>query len=427
MSDRKPRPKLGESSSRKPSKPRIKRVVNVKIKSSASPAMPSADELPGDSDAGGDRPRRRHANGSRTEDRRPPRRRPNGARSDGARSGGARSEEQRSPRSRSPRSEGDRPVQQRSTGSRSQDYRPIRHRSSSPRSQESRSLGDRFSSQRSEEVRGVRRRPDTQQEEDRTVNDTESDSSDLIYGRHPVLTALETQQSFNRLWVTTRLRYDPRFHALINQAKTEGAVIHEVEPQRLDQLTSGANHQGIAAQVSPYEYLELDDLILQAKAASTQPVVLVADSITDPQNLGAIIRTAEAMGAQGIVIPQRRAVGITSTVMKVAAGALSSFPVARVVNLAQALETLKQQEFWIYGAAVGQGQALHTTNFTGAIAIVVGSEGDGLSLRAQKSCDVLVSIPLAGQTASLNASVATGMVLYELYRQRWASRLYLEQ
>jgi 23S rRNA (guanosine2251-2'-O)-methyltransferase len=237
---------------------------------------------------------------------------------------------------------------------------------------------------------------------------------------------LEAQQSFNRLWVTSRLRYDPRFHALINQAKADGTVIQEVEPQRLDYLTGGANHQGIVAQVSLHEYLDLEELILQAKAASHQPVLLVADSITDPHNLGAIIRTAEAMGAQGIVIPQRRAVGVTSTVMKVAAGALASFPVARVVNLAQALETLKRHGFWIYGAAANQGQALHTAAFTGAIALVIGSEGDGLSLRAQKSCDFLVSVPLAGNTASLNASVATGMVLYELYRQRWLNRLHLE-
>ncbi len=254
----------------------------------------------------------------------------------------------------------------------------------------------------------------------------DADRADLLYGRHSVLSALEAQQSFNRLWVTSRLRYDPRFHALINQAKADGTVIQEVEPQRLDYLTGGANHQGIVAQVSLHEYLDLEELIFQAKAASNQPVLLVADSITDPHNLGAIIRTAEAMGAQGIVIPQRRAVGVTSTVMKVAAGALASFPVARVVNLAQALETLKHHEFWIYGAAANQGQALHTAAFTGAIALVIGSEGDGLSLRAQKSCDFLVSVPLAGNTTSLNASVATGMVLYELYRQRWLNRLHLE-
>ncbi len=248
---------------------------------------------------------------------------------------------------------------------------------------------------------------------------------DLIYGRHPVMAALENHRNLNRIWVTPRLRYDPRFHQLLQEAKANGTVIDEVEPQRLDQLTQRANHQGIAAQVAPYEYLELADLITQAQAASEQPVLLVADGITDPHNLGAIVRTAEAMGAQGLVIPQRRAVGITSTVMKVAAGALENFPVARVVNLSRALEDLKAAGFWIYGTAAGSSEPLHTIQFSGAIALVVGSEGEGLSLLTQRTCDHLISIPLQGKTPSLNASVATGMALYEIFRQRWSNTWHL--
>ncbi|MCS6813921.1 MAG: 23S rRNA (guanosine(2251)-2'-O)-methyltransferase RlmB, partial [Cyanobacteria bacterium] len=164
--------------------------------------------------------------------------------------------------------------------------------------------------------RSNHRQTDEQPNKNLPTEGDDPDRTDLIYGRHPVLAALEAQQALNRIWVTPRLRYDPRFHGLLNQAKSGGAVIQEVEPQRLDYLTHGANHQGIAAQISPYEYLELDDLITQAKAASTSPVLLVADGITDPHNLGAIIRTGEALGVQGIIIPQRRAVGITSTVMK---------------------------------------------------------------------------------------------------------------
>ena len=150
-------------------------------------------------------------------------------------------------------------------------------------------------------------------------------------------------------------------------------------------------------------------------------MIVVADGITDPQNLGAMIRTAEAIGAQGLIIPQRRAVGITSTVMKVAAGALESLPVARVVNLGRALEELKTAGFWIYGTAAEASQPLHTIQFSGAVAIVVGAEGEGLSVSTQKLCDGLVSIPLVGKTSSLNASVATGMALYEIYRQRWSN------
>ena len=255
----------------------------------------------------------------------------------------------------------------------------------------------------------------------------EEEDSDLLYGRHTVLTALENQRSLHRLWITSRLRYDPRFLSLIDLAKDNGTVIDEVEPKRLDQITNRANHQGIAAQIAPYTYSELSELIETAKAKSEQPVIIVADSINDPHNLGAIIRTAEAIGAQGLVIPQRRAVGITSTVMKVAAGALETFAVARVVNLSRALEELKAAGFWIYGTAATGSQPVHTVQFSGAIALVVGSEGEGLSLLTQRCCDVLVSIPLVGDTPSLNASVATGMALYEIYRQRWGTRLHLDK
>ncbi|KJH73415.1 23S rRNA (guanosine(2251)-2'-O)-methyltransferase RlmB [Aliterella atlantica] len=256
--------------------------------------------------------------------------------------------------------------------------------------------------------------------------DPEEDN-DLLYGRHTVLSALENQRRLNRIWITARLRYDPRFHSLIAQAKDNGTVIDEVDPKRLDQITNRANHQGVAAQIAPYNYSELGELIEKAKSSSDQPVIVVVDSLTDPHNLGAIIRTAEAIGAQGLVIPQRRAVGVTSSVMKVAAGALETFAVARVVNLSRALEELKDAGFWIYGTAANASQPLHTVKFSGAIALVIGAEGEGLSLLTQRNCDVLVSIPLVGNTPSLNASVAAGMALYEIYRQRWGDKLYLDK
>lgn len=250
------------------------------------------------------------------------------------------------------------------------------------------------------------------------TENAQSEPDDMIYGRHALLAALEAERTLNRVWVTARLRYDNRFHNLLNEAKARGTVIDEVEPKRLSQLTQFANHQGIAAQVSPHEYEELTDLIIKAKELSTQPVIVVADSITDPHNLGAIIRTAEAMGAQGIVIPQRRAVGVTSTVRKVAAGALEKLSIARVVNLTRALEELKEAGFWIYGTAGEASQSIQTVEFAKATVLVIGGEGDGIGLATQKACDVLVSIPLSGSTPSLNASVAAGMALYEIYRQR---------
>lgn len=249
-------------------------------------------------------------------------------------------------------------------------------------------------------------------------------SDDLIYGRHTLLAALEGDRALNRIWVLPHLRYDAKFHTLLEQAKRKGTVIDEVDGKRLDFITDQAKHQGIAAQVSGYKYLDLSELITQAKATTDSPVLVALDSMTDPHNLGAIIRTAEALGVQGIVIPQRRAVGITSTVAKVAAGALESIAVARVTNLNQSLEQLKENGFWIYGLAPTGNDPLHTLTLSGPLVLVVGAEGEGLSLLTQRHCDVLTAIPLQGKTASLNASVAAGMALYEIFRQRWLHRVH---
>ena len=305
---------------------------------------------------------------------------------------------------------------------------PVRRRDSSPKpvsAKFDRQAGDFRSHPAAESYGAMIPRASTryeavrsfQQTDPEVAEDTES-TIDLIYGRHSVLAALEGERTLNRIWVTSRLRYDSRFHSLLTQAKTNGAVIDEVDHRRLDQITHGASHQGIVAQAAPYEYLDLGELIEKAKTATDRPVLIVAEGITDPHNLGAIIRSAEALGAQGLVIPQRRASGITSVVAKVAAGALETFPVARVVNLSRALEELKTSGFWIYGTAATASQPVDTVQFNAATVLVIGAEGEGLSLLSQRCCDALVSIPLQGNTPSLNASVAAGMVLYEVYRQR---------
>lgn len=240
---------------------------------------------------------------------------------------------------------------------------------------------------------------------------------DLTYGRHAVLAALKGDRQINRIWITDKLLGHGQFYPLVKEAKANGTIIDEVDSRRLGQLTQGANHQGIAAQIAPYSYWELSSLISHAKKA-TEPVVVIMDGIEDPHNLGSIIRTAEALGVQGIIIPQRRAVGITSTVMKVAAGALENIAIARVVNLNQAILKLKDEGFWIYGTTADTDTMLQQVNFSGSVGLVIGSEGQGLSQLTEKNCDQLVTIPLVGATSSLNASVAAAISLYEVFRQR---------
>ncbi len=258
---------------------------------------------------------------------------------------------------------------------------------------------------------------------------TEEEVTDYLYGKHSVFTAIENERQINRIWVLSKLRHHPAFFTLIAQAKANGTVVDEVDAQRLGYLANGGNHQGIVAQVAPHDYIELEELIERAKAASEYPTIVVLDGITDPQNLGSIVRSAEALGAHGVVIPQRRAVGITSTVLKVAAGALEHLPVSRVVNLSRALAQLKEAGFWIYGTTAEAEQAIYNVDFTDRrpIVLAIGSEGEGLSLLTQKGCDHLVSIPLTGKTPSLNAANAASMCLYEISRQRLSNTLRLTE
>jgi 23S rRNA (guanosine2251-2'-O)-methyltransferase len=281
-------------------------------------------------------------------------------------------------------------------------------------------FGDRFepSFEREVDVRPIH------SEQSAEGHDTPGDL-DLIYGRHTVLSAIDSERSLNKVWVVSQLRHTDKFHEKLNEAKANGATIDEVSYTWLDRMTDGATHQGVAAQVAPYDYEELDKLILKAKEASERPIILVADGITDPHNLGAIARTAEAMGAQGLVIPQRRAVGVTSTVMKVAAGALDNLPIARVVNLSRSLETLKEAGFWIYGLSEKADRQVNEVKFDTPTVLVLGSEGSGLNLLTQKNCDMLISVPLHGRTPSLNVSVATGMVVYEVCRQMRFDKLHI--
>lgn len=237
------------------------------------------------------------------------------------------------------------------------------------------------------------------------------ESVDLVKGRHAVLAALESGRSVNKVWVAEGAS---GMEAIVAKARSRGIVVQFVPRNRLDEM-AGA-HQGVIAQVAPYAYADLEDVI--GRDAGVAPLVVVLDEIADPHNFGAILRTAEAAGAQGVVIGKRRQAQITDVVAKAAAGALESLPVARVANVAQALERLKQAGYWIVGADV-QARATYTEiDYRGATALVIGSEGQGMRRLVRERCDFLVSIPILGRVQSLNASVAAGVLLYEAVRQR---------
>ncbi len=248
-------------------------------------------------------------------------------------------------------------------------------------------------------------------------------ADDLIWGRHAAQAALESDRPIHRIWCTAEMRFQPRFMQLLREAKASGVLVEEVTWARLGQLTDGAVHQGIVLQAAAADTLDLGTLIDGCKGLGEPPLLMALDGITDPHNLGAIVRSAEALGAHGLVLPQRRSAGLTGSVAKVAAGALEHLPVARVVNLNRSLETLKQEGYRVIGLAGEGAIALSEADLDGPLVIVTGSEGDGLSMLTRKHCDQLVRIPLRGATPSLNASVATAMVLYEVARRGWMKNI----
>ena len=247
--------------------------------------------------------------------------------------------------------------------------------------------------------------------------------SDLVWGRHSSLAVLEGGRPVHRVWCTPEMRFSPRFLQLLREAKASGVLVEEVTWARLGQISGGAVHQGIVLQPAAAETLDLTSLIEGCSALGEAPLLMAVDGLTDPHNLGAILRSAEALGAHGMVLPQRRNAGLTSSVAKVAAGALEHLPVARVVNLNRSLETLKQEGYRVIGLAEEGSVTLEEANLEGPLVVVTGSEGDGLSLLTRRNCDQLVRIPLRGATPSLNASVATALLLYEIARRGWMAGL----
>jgi len=237
---------------------------------------------------------------------------------------------------------------------------------------------------------------------------------DWIWGKHSVYETLNSERAINRIWCTSEIFSSDKFYILLKDLKSNGVLIEEVSWNRLSQLTYGASHQGVALQLACSKTISLEQLIDSSKNNCPNPILVALDGITDPHNVGAIIRSAEAFDCKGVIIPQRRSAGLTGTVAKVAAGALEHLHVSRVVNLNRALEELKKSGFLVVGLS-GDGQ-MSISNFQekAPLVVVVGSEDKGISLLTQKKCDFILSISLKGKTSSLNASVAAAISLFHL-------------
>jgi len=237
---------------------------------------------------------------------------------------------------------------------------------------------------------------------------------DWIWGKHSVFEVLIGERPINRIWCTSEIMSSEKFYILLKELKLRGVLIEEVSWNRLSQLTFGASHQGIALQLASSKTISLKKLIEISKDKSANPIILALDGITDPHNVGAIIRSAEAFDCKGIIIPQRRSAGLTGTVAKVAAGALEHIPVSRIVNLNRSLEELKKNGFLIVGLSGDSQLAISDFHEKTPMVVIVGAEDKGISLLTQKKCDFLLRIPLKGKTSSLNASVAAAISLFHL-------------
>lgn len=250
----------------------------------------------------------------------------------------------------------------------------------------------------------------------------EKDREDLVEGRNAVLEALRAGRSIDKIYLA-KGETDKTLAHIAARARARGVVVVEADRRKLDALSASPTkaHQGVVAVAAVKDYCGLEDILRVAEDRGEPPLVLVCDEISDPHNLGAILRSAECVGAHGVVIPKRRSAGVTGIVDKTSAGAAEHVPVARVPNLPAALRELKERGLWIYGTAADGPSDLWHTDFTGPLALVIGSEGEGMGRLVREHCDFLVRIPLRGKLDSLNASAAAGILMYEVLRQRTAS------
>ena len=239
-----------------------------------------------------------------------------------------------------------------------------------------------------------------------------------IEGRNAVLEAFRSGKPIDRLFVHDGC-HDGPVRTIVREAKKHDTIVNFVPKERLDSMSETGHHQGVMAYAAAYEYAEVEDILKIAEEKGEPPFLFLLDGIEDPHNLGAIIRTANLAGAHGVIIPKRRAVGLTATVARTSAGALNYTPVAKVTNMAATIEDLKKRGIWFVCADMG-GESMYRLNLTGPIGLVIGNEGEGVSRLVKEKCDMIASIPMKGDIDSLNASVATGVLAYEIVRQRLA-------
>lgn len=239
---------------------------------------------------------------------------------------------------------------------------------------------------------------------------------EILIGRNPVIEALRAGRSVNKIYLSDQINHQTE-RAIRNYAKKVNAVVQKVPKSRLDKISKG-KHQGIIAYVTPYQYSTIAEILERAEKKSELPFILILDELEDPHNLGAILRTADATGVHGIIIPKRRAVGLTETVAKASAGAIEHVPVARVTNIAKAIDELKDNNIWVVGTDERGSKDYRTLDGETAIALVIGNEGKGISRLVKDKCDWTIHLPMKGSIPSLNASVAAGILMYEIYRNR---------
>ena len=248
-------------------------------------------------------------------------------------------------------------------------------------------------------------------------NKEEEQYQDQVEGRNAVIELLESGRDINKIFVGNGEK-NGSINKILALAKEKRVIVSEVNRRKLEEMATTDNHQGVIAIVPPFEYCDIDDILDCAKNRHEDPFILILDGIEDPHNLGAIIRTAETAGVHGIIIPKRRAVGVNSTVAKVATGAVEHMNIARVNNINEAIRYLKENGVWICGTDIDTNTYYYDQDLTGSIGIVIGSEGFGMGKLVKDNCDFLVKIPMKGKITSLNASVSTGIVVYEAVRQR---------
>ncbi|RJG19230.1 23S rRNA (guanosine(2251)-2'-O)-methyltransferase RlmB [Paenibacillus thiaminolyticus] len=241
---------------------------------------------------------------------------------------------------------------------------------------------------------------------------------EYIAGKHSVTEALRSGRTIHKIWIADNAQKHLT-QPIIAEAKKAGVIVQTADKRKLDQMAEGVQHQGVVAQAAAYGYVEVDDILARAEAKGETPFLLILDEIEDPHNLGSILRTADCTGVHGVIIPKRRSVGLTATVSKTSAGAVEYVPVARVTNLAQTMEQLKERGIWLVGTDVSATQDLYETDlFTMPLALVIGNESKGMGRLVKQTCDALLKLPMAGQINSLNASVAAGIFMYEVVRRR---------